>query len=161
MSFAIKKLWHHLMQAMLLASVLMLLPVFVSAAEQAKAIVEPTHASAEQVKTQIQSIPAQANAISNDSSTGFDLSLPVDFNRCQMTHELNSYVDRLAPDDIESLVNVQKFLVDCQKIMEQYLSKTQNKLSELKANVPAIEAAAKAIDEAEAEATAKVVKTGK
>lgn len=152
MSFSMQKLGRHLPQTVLLASMIGLLPMSVSAEDQAQA--EATVAPATQAEQSPAQAPAQANAAASNVSTGFDLSLPVDFKRCQMNRELNAYLDKLAPDDIEGLMDVQKFLVDCQGVMEQYLSKTQNKLSELKANAPAIEAAAANAAEAEAQAAA-------
>lgn len=141
-------------QAMLSAAMVWVLPVFMFVTVPALAA-ESTDASAAQSES-MQAEPTQA-AVSNN---GFDLSFPVDFNRCQMTRELNAYVDKLAPDDVEGLMKVQKFLVDCQGLMEQYLNKTQAKLSELKANTPApasasVPAATDTVQDVAPETTAK------
>lgn len=69
-----------------------------------------------------------------EAKVEFDLSLPVTYERCQMLDELNAYVKTLAPDDLEQLKATQAFLVNCQALLEEQISSTQQKLSELKAS---------------------------
>ena len=86
--------------------------------------------------TDASSAPANAAQAAADATantgTAFNLSLPVDYERCHMIKELNAYVDSIEPQDIAHLQEVQQFLLGCQELLEQRIDDNQRKLSELK-----------------------------
>ena len=67
---------------------------------------------------------ADSQGTASNTGAGFNLSLPVDYERCHMIKELNAYVDSIAPQDIAHLQEVQKFLLSCQELLEQRIEKS-------------------------------------
>ncbi len=66
-----------------------------------------------------------------DATLSFDLSVPVDFARCQKTKELSSYLNSLPKNDVKSLKELKAFLIGCREILANRITTTKEKIAEL------------------------------
>ena len=62
----------------------------------------------------------------------FDISLPATYERCQNTDKMAEYLKSIPAKDTAKLKEFNAFLLDCQKVLNEHIANTKERIAKLK-----------------------------